>query len=143
MAEAQIKYAQGQFGYTDLRSGLWSQEAVFQATAVIVARNVVAIDTNGRVATAATNGTASLALGVAQDAATTSGGVSVVVGGIAENVSAAGAIAAGDLVKRSVTTAGYVSATATPAAGEVLGVAINASTANTVDVWVTNSKATT
>lgn len=136
MPEGQIKTAQGAYGYTDLRTQLWAQEAVFVATAAIVARNVVAIDTTGKVATAATNGTATLVVGVAQDAATTNGDVSVVVYGIAENVSAAGAIAAGDIVKRSATTAGYVSATATPAAGEAIGVAINASTSNTVDVWV-------
>jgi hypothetical protein len=136
MAEGNIHYAAGQFGYTDLRTQLWAQEATFQSTGVIVARNVVAIDTTGKVATAATNGTASLAIGISQDAATTSGDVSVIVFGVAENVSCNGAVAAGDLLKRSATTAGYVATTGTPTAGEVIGVAINASTANTVDMWV-------
>lgn len=136
MAEGAIHTAQGQFGYSDLRTALWAQEAQFQATAAIVARNVVAINTLGQVATAATNGTASLAIGISQDAATTSGDCTVIVLGIAENVSCNGAVAAGDLLKRSTTTAGYVATTNTPTAGEVIGVAINASVSNTVDVWV-------
>jgi len=42
--------------------------------------------------------------------------------------------------RRKSSTAGYVAATATPAVGEVVGVAINASSNNTVDVWVLPAK---
>ncbi len=93
--------------------------------------------TGNGVATAATDGTASLVVGIFQEAsATTDQVIPVVVLGLAENVPCNGTVAAGDLVKRSVTTAGYVAATATPAVGEVVGVAVNASASNVVDVWV-------
>ena len=131
-----IENPQGAFGMTDLRSQLWAEEVSFKASAAITARRVVAIGTTGLVAIAATNGTASLAIGIAQSAIASASTGMVIVQGIAEDVPATGAIAAGDLVKRSATTAGSVSATATPVAGEVIGVAINDSASNTVDVWV-------
>ncbi len=124
------------FGYTDLATKLVSLEAPFKADAAVTAKSVVAIGTDGNVATADTNGTASLAIGVASNAISSGKVGNVIVYGVAENVPCAGAVAAGDLLKRSATTAGYVSATATPAVGEVIGVAINASASNTVDVWV-------
>lgn len=133
----------GAFGYSDLRTKMFSLSAEFLASAAVAARRVVAVGTDGRVATAATDGTASLVIGIAQDAIASGDTGDVIVYGIAENVSADGAIAAGDRLKRSATTAGYVAATATPAAGEVIGVAINASASNQVDVWVCKSLATT
>lgn len=126
----------GAFGVTDLQNQLPSLEGEYKASAAITAPKVVAIGADGQVATAATNGTASLCVGVAIKDAALGGRAKVVYYGIAENVPAAGSVAAGDIVKRSVTTAGYVSATASPAAGEVIGVAINASSSNTVDIWV-------
>lgn len=126
----------GAFGVTDLQNQLPSLEGEFKASAAITAPKVVAIGTDGQVATAATNGTASLQVGVAIKDATSGGRAKVVYYGIAENVPAAGSVAAGDIVKRSVTTAGYVSATASPAAGEAIGIALNASSSNTVDIWV-------
>lgn len=126
----------GAFGVTDLQSQLPSLEGEFKASAAVTAPKVVAIGTDGQIATAATNGTASLCVGVAIKDAAASGRAKVVFYGIAENVPAAGAVAAGDILKRSATTAGYVSATASPAAGEAIGIAINASSSNTVDVWV-------
>lgn len=126
----------GAFGVTDLQNQLPSIEGEYKASAAITAPKVVAIGTDGQVATAATNGTASLQVGVAIKDATSGGRAKVVYYGIAENVPAAGSVAAGDIVKRSVTTAGYVSATASPAAGEAIGIALNASSSNTVDIWV-------
>src|SRR5215467_816317 len=106
---------QGAFGYTDLRTQLGAVEMSFKTSAVLTtARSVVAIGTTGLVALAATNNTASLCLGIAQGTAASGSDVQVVVLGIAENVPANGAIAAGDVVKRSVTTTGAVAATATP-----------------------------
>ncbi|GIV04104.1 MAG: hypothetical protein KatS3mg015_2934 [Fimbriimonadales bacterium] len=134
-----IENPSGAFGYTDLRTQLWAQEAAFKASAAISARRVVAIGTNGQIATAATNGTASLAIGIAQNAIASGATGMVIVQGIAEDVPCDGAVAAGDLLKRSATTAGSVAATATPAAGEVIGIAINASASNVVDVWVTKA----
>ena len=133
-----INNPNGAFGYTDLQNSLGSVELEFKTSAVIAgAPQVVSIGTTGLVAESATNGTASLVIGIARaNASATGKTVSVVVLGIAENVPCDGAVAAGDLLKRSATTTGSVAATAPPAAGEVLGVAINASSSNTVDVWV-------
>lgn len=141
MAEKQISNPAGALGYTDLRTKLWAIEAPFETSAAVTAARLVAVDTTGKVATAATDGTASLVLGFAPDAIGSGKVGGVVVAGIAENVPCNGAVAAGDILKRSVTTAGYVAATATPAAGEVIGVAINASSSNTVDVWICKAPA--
>lgn len=126
----------GAFGYSDLATTGYQTTAPVRASAAITGPAVVAIGTGGTVATAATDGTASLAVGIVVDSIASGKDGQMVVTGLAENVPCAGAVAAGDLLKRSVTTAGYVSATATPTAGEVIGVAINASSSNTVDVWV-------
>lgn len=141
MAGKAITNPAGAFGYTDLDTQLYSQTAPFVTSAAVTAKRVVAIGTAGTIAIAATNGTASLSVGIARDAIASGQAGLVVVGGIAEDVPCDGAVAAGDILKRSVTTAGSVSATATPAAGEVIGTAINASSSNTVDVWVLPGKA--
>lgn len=125
----------GAYGYDDLQTTVFSIPAQVKASAAVTAGRVVSIGTNGTVATAATDAP-SLAIGVAREALTTGYTGLVTVFGLAENVPAAGAIAAGAIVKASATTAGYVSATATPAAGEPLGIAIAASASNTVDIWV-------
>jgi len=137
-----IVNAGGAFGDTSLESTVWHLDAPMKASAAITAKRLVAIGTAGAVATAATDGTPSLVVGVAREAASAADEVvAVTVGGLAEDVPAAGAVAAGDILKRSVTTAGYVSATATPAAGEAFAVAINASASNVVDIWVCKSLA--
>lgn len=142
MGSKTITNPTGAFGYTDLMTEALSVAAPFQASAAITGPAVVAIGTAGNtVATAATNGTAALAIGIAVDSIASGQVGNVVVFGMAENVPADGAIAAGALLKPSATTAGRVAATATPAAGEVVGVAINASAGGVVDVWVTGSKA--
>lgn len=143
MAGKVITNPAGAFGYTDLETQLYSQTAPFVTSAAVTAKRVVAIGTAGAVAIAATNGTASLTVGIASQAIASGSVGLVVVHGIAEDVPCDGTVAAGDLLKRSVTTAGSVATTATPAAGEVIGVAINASSSNTVDVWVLPSKVTT
>lgn len=125
----------GAYGYTDLQTTVFSVPAQFEASAAVTANRVVSIGTDGSVATAATDAP-SLAVGVAREALTTGYTGVVTVFGLAENVPAAGAITAGAIVKASATTAGFVSATATPAVGEALGVAIAASASNTVDIWV-------
>lgn len=133
----EINNPHGFGGDTSLAAKLPQVEAEFVASAAVTANRVVAIGTTGQVAVAATDGDATLVVGFAKKGATAAGGlVKVLTGGLAENVPCNGAVAAGDIVKRSVTTAGYVAATATPAVGERLGVAINASAGNTVDVWL-------
>lgn len=127
----------GAFGYTDLQTANAPVVEPMEASAAITGPKVVAIGTDSRVATAATDTTASLCIGVAINTVSGAGGEAhVVTLGLAENLVATGSIAAGDLVIRSATTAGAVSASATPTAGQVIGRAINASASNTVDVWV-------
>jgi hypothetical protein len=127
----------GAHGYTDLQSRLWKEEALFESSAAIAARTVVAVGTDGRVATAATDGAATSVVGVARRGVDAAGKTTgVVVKGIAEDVLAQGAIAAGALVIRSGTSAGHVASSATPAAGTVIGVAISAAANGVVDIWV-------
>jgi hypothetical protein len=127
----------GAHGYTDLQTRLWKEEALFETSAAVTARSVVAIGTDGRVATAATNGDATSVVGIARRGTTAAGKTTgVVVKGIAEDVLAQGAIAAGALVIRSATSAGHVASSATPAAGTAIGVAISAASGGTVDIWV-------
>jgi hypothetical protein len=134
---AQITNPNGAFGYTNLETKLFRTEAEFKTSAAIAgAPQVVAIGTDGTIAPAATDSTASLSVGIATRDAASGDTVKVVVYGIAENVPAAGAVTAGAILKRSATTTGSVSATASPAAGEAIGIAINASASNVVDVWV-------
>lgn len=142
MAEKQIHNPNGAYGYTDLQTQLYSIEGEFKAaTAIAGAPQVVAIGTDGKIGEAATNSTATLTIGIAMRNAAINDTIGVVLLGIAENVPCDGAVARGDILKRSVTTTGSVAATATPALGENLGIAMNASASNTVDVWVCKSAA--
>jgi len=141
MADKTITNPNGAQGYTDLQTTLFSVCAPVLASATVPAKRVVAFGTDGSVSTATTDGTASLNLGIAPDAIPVGTTGDVVILGIAEDIPCAGAVAAGDLLKASATTAGYVSATATPAAGQVIGVALAASSSNTVDVWMPGGKA--
>jgi hypothetical protein len=133
---SQVFDPSGAYGYTDLETQIWSRKVPLLAGGTVTAKSVCAMGTAGAVTVAATDGTASLCVGIAA-AAITSGSVGlVIVQGMAEDVPVNGAVAAGDVLKRSATTAGRVAATATPATGEALGVAINASASNVCDVWV-------
>lgn len=139
MAGPQLGHA-GAYGYTDLQTKNAPVVEGMQASAAIAAPRVVVNGTDSRVATAATDSTPSLIAGINIKAVSAAGAEAhVVTLGLAENVPATGTIAAGDLLIRSVTTAGSVSASATPTTGAVLGRAINASASNTVDVWVSPS----
>lgn len=137
---AQITNPAGAYGVTDGAQKFFRIEAEAVASAAITGPAVVAIGTDGRVATAATDSTAALCIGVAQSSIASGKVGSFTVLGHAENVPAAGTVAAGDILKRSATTAGYVSTTTSAADGEVIGVAINASASNVVDVWVFPAK---
>lgn len=121
-------------GYTTVESVDLCTEK--KASAAITAKTVVSLGTDSKVAMSATNGTASLQLGIALRAIASGKTGTIVTSGVVENVPATGAVAAGDLLKRSVTTTGSVSATATPAAGEVIAVAIAASASNVVTVYI-------
>ncbi len=132
----------GAFGYTDLQTKVGSIQLPFKTSAAVSAVQCVSIGTGGLIAESATDGTAHLVIGIAPKAIASGDTGMVVIAGMAENVPCDGAVAAGAILKRSATTTGSVAATATPAAGEVIGVAINASSSNTVDVWVCKSPVT-
>jgi hypothetical protein len=108
----------------------------FKASAAVARGAVVAIGTDGQVAAAGTASTATLSIGIATKAAAAGEIVQVAVLGYVPNVPATGSVAAGDALKRSVTTTGSVSASAAPVLGEFLARAVNASASNVVDVWV-------
>ncbi len=136
MADKLITNPDGAYGYTDLQTRGWSISAPVTASAAITGPAVVTLSTGYSVATAATDGTASLARGIVMESVAANGNCNMIVGGIAENVPVDGATAAGALLKRSVTTAGSLAATATPAAGEVIAISLAASASNVTDVWV-------
>lgn len=122
------------FGYSSLDQQ-YQETAPLLATATVTAGRVLALGTTAGVAQAATNGTASLCVGIAIEDATAGQTLDVIKYGYASGF-AEGAIAAGDVLKRSATTAGYVAATATPGVGETLAVALAASAAGRVDMWL-------
>lgn len=136
-----INNPNGAFGYTDLATKGFQLTGNFKASAAITGPAVVAIDSALEIATAATDGTAALTIGIIQGSAANDDTVPVVLMGVAENVPVDGATAQGALLKRSVTTAGRLAATATPAAGEVVAVSLAASASNVTDVWVFPAKA--
>lgn len=138
MADKAITNPGSAFGYTDLTTKLYQQIAPFKAESAITGPAVVAINTTGNVATAATNGAAASVVGICINSPAAGEVAQVVIAGIAENVPISGTISAGAILIRSVTTAGRVNSSATAALSEPLGVAINdGSGANgTIDVWV-------
>jgi Uncharacterized conserved protein (DUF2190) len=139
MADKQINNPTGAFPLLStgdtLAQELWQEAAPSQASTTVTAGRVVAINTLGQVAAAATNGTASLCIGVALNDITANNSGLIICQGYASGFPD-GAIAAGDVLKRSVNTAGYVATTATPGVGESIGVAIAASASGRVDMWV-------
>ena len=137
----QIVNPGGAFGYTDVQDINWQLVAPMKASADIAVNNVVAIGTAGAVAAAATDGTASLVVGMARDAISSGKTGLVVVMGVVDGLVAQGTIAAGDILKRSATTTGAVAATATPAAGEAIGVAMAASGGGVVKAWISKGLA--
>lgn len=136
-----INNPNGAFGYTDLATKGFQLTGNFKASAAITGPAVVAIDSALEIATAATDGTAALTIGIIQGSAADNDTVPVVLMGVAENVPVDGATTAGVLLKRSVTTAGRLAATATPVLGEVVAVSLAASSSNATDVWVFPAKA--
>lgn len=113
-------------------------EFEYVATAAITAPAAVTSDTTGNKCTlAATDATAGLAVGICTvSAATTGSGAKVVTHGVVRNVPVDGAVTAGAVLKISTTTAGRLAATATPATGEKIAVALAASASNTCTVFV-------
>jgi hypothetical protein len=108
----------------------------FKASATVAAKAVVAIGTDYRVATAATDSVPGTTLGVALEAGVAGNTIQVATSGLVKAVPVDGAVTQGLVLKRSVTTAGRLAATASPATGEKIAVALAASASNVVDVWI-------
>lgn len=138
MPDRAVVNANGAFGLSSLGATLPTDSNSYDTSANVSAGRVVSLGTTGTVAHSATDGTASLCLGVTQAAATSGNTVLVVQRGYASAL-AQGTIAAGDVLKRSTTTSGAVQATATPGVGEAIGVAIAASSGGNVDMFVAKS----
>ena len=138
MADKVLNNPAGAFGYTAAKDKLYQQIAPFKAESAITGPAVVALNTSGNVATAATNGTAQLCVGICINSPAAGEIAQVVIAGIVDSVPVAGTISAGQILIRSITTAGRVNSSATAALGEPLGVAMaDGSAANgTVSVWV-------
>jgi hypothetical protein len=135
-----INNPNGAFDYTDLQTKGFQLTGNFKTSAAITGPAVVAIASDLTIATAPTDGTAALTIGVCPGSAASGDTVPVTLLGVAENVPVDGATAQGALLKRSTTTAGRLAASATPAAGEVVAVSLAASSSNATDVWVCPAK---
>lgn len=138
MADKVLNNPAGAFGYTAKQDKLYQQIAPFKAQTAITGPAVVAINTTGNVATVATDGTASTCVGICINSPAAGEIAQVVIAGVVDSVPVAGTVSAGQMLIRSVTTAGRVNSSSAPAAGEALGVAIaDGSGANgTISVWV-------
>jgi hypothetical protein len=138
MADKVLSNPAGAFGYTAKQDKLYQQIAPFKAQSAITGPAVVAINTTGNVATVATDGTAATCVGICINSPAAGEIAQVVIAGVVDSVPVAGTISAGQMLIRSVTTAGRVNSSTAPAAGEALGMAIaDGSGANgTVSVWV-------
>lgn len=127
--------ASGAFGETAIGTKLPPETKSFLCSTTVTALNVVSIGTDGTIARTATDGTASLVVGIALqggDAANDS--VLCATWGPVVGVPVDGAVSAGSILKRSATTSGSLAATATPAAGEPVAVALAASASNVATV---------
>lgn len=132
-----INNPQGAYGYDDLQTKGWYLPGGFRANGDIEPGQVVALNSDGTVSTAATNANPALCVGVALSGARSGMTTSVALKGFVENVPATGSIAGGAFVGRSTATAGAVAAVADPGVGAALGVAIAAAADGKVNIWVT------
>ena len=134
MAES-IGNPSGAFGVTDIAQKVTPQTMEFPASAAILAGAPVSISSTATVATTATDGVA--IIGVTLNAASAAGKtVSVVLKGVVDGVLAGGATTLGTPVIRSATTAGYITSSATPVTGTVVGFALGASSGGVSSIWV-------
>lgn len=124
---------QGAFGNTNIQTNNPPDVRVMKAGAAITFSSPVSVTSTGTVATTATDGVA--IVGVAYTAAASGDNVQVITSGPAL-LSAGGATTLGTPVIRSATTAGYVTSSATPVTGTVVGFAMGASSSNQSWVWV-------
>jgi hypothetical protein len=124
----------GAYGYTNIQAKVIPQTMEFEASAAIVAGTPISISSTATVATTATDGVA--VIGVSYEAASAAGKTLQVITLGPALMSAGGATTLGTPVIRSATTAGYVTSSAAPVTGTVVGFALGASSSNQSWVWV-------
>lgn len=109
-----------------------------ETVTTISAGQVVSVTTAGKILQATTAVEPRLTIGIAVNAIAPGASGLVAMHGPMLNVPAQGAIAAGDLVSRSGTTAGSVASLTSAAGttGQAIGIAINAASGNLVNVFV-------
>ena len=134
MADKQISNPAGAFGVTDLQQKLPQRTGEHVAGGAILAKAPVSITSTGTIIQTATDGVA--IIGVALNALSTGETGQVIYHGIASGVLAGGATTLGTPVIRSATTTGYITSSATPVTGTVVGFALGASSGGRSDVWV-------
>lgn len=139
MSSKTISNPHGAYGYSDLQTkgDQDTRPMVAGGTIAATGPQVVAVASNGvTVTVAATDAAAGLCRGIVREPAVAGRSVLMVTGGPVANVPVDGATTAGAVLKRSVTTAGRLAATASPAAGEAFAISLAASSSNTTSVWV-------
>lgn len=109
-----------------------------EASTTISAGQAVTINTSRKILQATTAVEKRLVIGVATEDITAGSIGPVAVHGLVRNVKAQGAIAAGDAVQGSGTTAGSVAtvASASTEIGRYIGIAVTAAASSLVDVYV-------
>lgn len=138
MPGQQISNPSGAFGYSSILDKSPRDTMEFQAGGTIAGNPTsigvpVSITSTGTVIATATDGVA--IVGVSYDNATSGKTFSVITRGVAL-VSAGGATTLGTPVIRSATTAGYVTSSAAPVNGTVVGFALGASSGGNSYIWV-------
>ncbi len=135
MATQQISNPQGFGGVTDLQAkGTIVGAADMRAEGTIAAKVPVSITSTGGIIATATDGVA--IIGVSLEAGVSGDNTAVVCLGGPVSVLAGGATTLGTPVIRSATTAGYVTSSATPVTGTVVGFALGASSSGRSWIWV-------
>lgn len=134
MPSTQITNPNGAFGYTTLQQKGPVQTIEVLAGGAIAAKAPVSITSTGTAIQTATDGVA--IIGVALNAIASGSTGQVITTGIAQGMSAGGATTLGTPVIRSATTSGYITSSATPVTGTVVGFALGASASGVSDVWV-------
>lgn len=115
--------------------------AIYQCASAVAEKNVVSLDTAGKIAKTGTAGDPKLVLGVAMQAGATGDPVRVTTRGVVTGVAYTGtAPAAGDPLGRSGSTAGAV--VANPTSGRIIGYAVAAGSGGTVTMYVTQPDST-
>lgn len=136
MASRDISNPQGAFGQTASFDGVFI--SLVAAAAITGPKAVSLATTVGQFTTAATNApTQCIGVLVGSVGSGASGIVTII--GPAAGVPCNGTVNQFDILKPSATTAGNVASTATPAAGEALGIAMAASASNVVTMWVSKA----